>query len=129
MIPFVRSTLARLKTTYEARGGDWSEIEPKSSFDEFLLREEGKLRTQETDKSKQEVFRNRNELIRNAVQRLRLESIRLEHDEAEINGHSYTTGDRISLKNFESLHIMLVEVRSQSVILMCQDRRFELRMN
>ncbi len=60
---------------------------------------------------------------------MRLESIRLEHEEAEINGHSYTTDDRISLKNFESLHITLVEVRSQSVILMCQDRRFELRIH
>ena len=109
--------------------GDWSEIEPKSSFDEFLLREEGKLRTQETDKSKQEVFRNRDDQIRNAVQHLRLESIRLEHYEAEINGQTYTTGDRIALEKFESLHITLVEVRSQSVILMCQDRRFELRIH
>ncbi len=106
-----------------------SEIEPKPSLDEFLLREEGKSGTQEADKPMQEVFRNRNELIRNAVQHLRLESIRLEHEEAEINGHSYTTDDRISLKNFESLHITLVEVRSQSVILMCQDRRFELRIH
>lgn len=109
--------------------GDWSEIVPKSSLDEFLLREEGKLRPQGTDKSEQEVVRNRNELIRNAVQQVRLESIRLEHSAAEINGRSYTKGDRIVLKNFESLHITLVEVRSQSVILMCQDRRFELRIH
>ena len=109
--------------------GDWSESVPKSSFDEFLLREESKLRPQGTDKSEQEVIRNRNELIRNAVQHMRLESIRLEHSTAEINGHSYSKGDRIALKDFESLHITLVEVRSQSVILKCQDRRFELRIH
>lgn len=109
--------------------GDWPESVPKSSLDEFLLREEGKLRPQGTDKSEQEAIRNRNELIRNAVQHLRLESIRLEHSAAEINGHRYSKGDRIALKNFESLHITLVEVRSQSVILMCQDRRFELRIH
>lgn len=108
---------------------DWSKIIPKTSLDELLLREEGKLRPQGTDKSEQEAIRNHNELIRDAIQHVRLESIRLEQSAAEINGRSYKTGDRIAMKNFESLHIMLIEVRSHSVILKCQDRRFELRIH
>ena len=108
---------------------DWSKIIPKSSLDELLLREEGKLRPQGTDKSEQEAIRNHIELIRDAIQHVRLESIRLEQSAARINGRSYKTGDRIAMKNFESLHITLVEVRSHSVILKCQDRRFELRIH
>ena len=108
---------------------DWSEVVPKTTLDELLLREEGKLRPQGTDKSEQEAIRNHPELIRDAVQHLRLESTRLEQSAARINGRTYTTGDRIAMKNFESLHIMLVEVRTHSVILKCQDRRFELRIH
>lgn len=104
-----------------------SESVSKTSSDDWLIREEGKFESQGTEKSTQEDNRNQQQKIRSAIGNLRLESVMHDQLMAVLNEKSYRVGSIIRVAGFESLRIELLEIRSQSVILNCEGRRFEMR--
>jgi hypothetical protein len=66
--------------------------------------------------------------LRALVERFKLEAAMAKGEMAVISGKTYRQGDVVDGDGSESVKFSLAEVRHRSVILECEDRRFELKM-
>lgn len=91
-----------------------------------MFREEGKLVPRESDVALQNHGPQRQELIKRIIERLHLGHIDSIAKTAVINGRRRTIGDRIEFEGDPTVFITLDDVRTNSVILDGEGRRFEL---
>ena len=100
---------------------------PKPTALVEMDQEAGKSRPPSVEDAEQ-VFARRTTQLRALVERMKLDAAMAKGEMAVISGMTYRQGDFVATEGSEQIKFLLAEVRHRSVILECEDRRFELKM-